>query len=186
MSEITTAGSLSSVVRRKRLYEESQARQAAPAIELGRAKRGQAMDQQTMTLIAAMIAAVVSIVSLLLNSRITLDRERRLVLWRKEVDRLFELEELAGRLVEDIGSYHSLERMRDRLASQLERLEDMAGRMARYPKVRQAVRDLHNVLGRLFTERRDNNDDRMTRGELDPAHRMLLDACDSVLGRRSL
>jgi hypothetical protein len=144
------------------------------------------MDQQTITLIAAMIAAVVSIVSLLLNSRFTLDRERRLVLWRKEVDRLIELEELAGRLVEDIGSYRSLKSMRDRLVSQLELLEAMAGRMARYPKVRQAVRDLHNVLGRLFADRRDHKDDQKTRGELDPAHRMLLDACDSVLGQRSL
>jgi hypothetical protein len=144
------------------------------------------MDQQTVTLVAAVIAAAVSVTSLGLNSRITLDRERRLVLWRKEVDRLIELEELAGGLIEDIGSYRSLETMRDRIASQVEQLEVMAGRMARYPKVRQAVRDLHNVLGRLFADRRDHKDNQQTRCELEPAYRVLLDACDSVLGRRSL
>jgi hypothetical protein len=144
------------------------------------------MDQQTVTLIAAVIAAAFSVVSLLLNSRITLDRERRLVLWRKEVDRLIELEELAGRLVEDIGSYRSFDSMRDRIGSQLEHLEAMAGRMARYTKVRQAVRDLHNIVARLFTDRRDNQDDREARSELEPGYHMLLDACDSVLGKRSL
>lgn len=144
------------------------------------------MDQQTVTLIAAVFAAVGSVTSLLLNSRITLNRERRLVLWRKEVDRLIDLEELAGRMVEDIGSYRSLESIRDRIASEFEQLEAMAGRMARYPKVRQSVRDLHNVLGRLFADRRGHKDDKQTRSELEPAYRVLLDACDGVLGQRSL
>jgi hypothetical protein len=144
------------------------------------------MDQQTVTLIAAVIAAIVSAVSLLLNSRFTLNRERRLVLWRKEVDRLIELEEVAGKLVEDIGSYRSLESMRDRISCQMEQLEAMAGRMGRYPNVRQAVRDLHNVLSCLFSDRNEHKDDREVRSELEPAYRALLDACDSVLGQRSL
>lgn len=144
------------------------------------------MDQQTVTLIAAIVAATVSITSLLLNSRITLERERRLVLWRKEVDRLIELEELAGRLVEDVGSYRAIEAVRDRLASQIEQLDAMAGRLARYPQVRQAVRDLHNVLGRLFADRCDNRDDRDARKELEPGYNTLLDACDRVLGNRKL
>ena len=144
------------------------------------------MDQQTVTLIAAVIAAGVSVASLLLNSRITLDRERRLVLWRKEVDRLIEVEELAGKLVEDIGGYRALESLRDRVAAELDQREAMAGRMARYPKVRQAARNLHNIVGRLFADRRDHRDDREVRRELEPAYRALLDACDSVLGKRFL
>jgi hypothetical protein len=144
------------------------------------------VDQQTVTLIAATVAAVVTVVSLLLNARITLDRERRLVIWRKEVDRLFELEELAGRLVEDVGSYRPLDQMRERLVNQFEQLEALAGRLARYPKVRQAARDLHNALGRLFAERRDGEDDRETRKEIEPAYRAILDACDKVLGKRAV
>jgi hypothetical protein len=144
------------------------------------------MDQQSLTLIAAIISAIGSITTLLLNSRLTLDREQRLVLWRKEVDRLIELEELAGRLVEDVGSYRSIDAIQDQLASQFQQFDAMAGRLARYPQVRQAVRDLNNVLGRLFVDRRDSQDDRETRQELEPAYRALLDACDSVLGKRSL
>jgi len=144
------------------------------------------MDQQSITLIAAIIAAIASIMTLLLNSRLTLDREQRLVLWRKEVERIVELEELAGKLVEDIGSYRALDGMSDRLSSQFQQLDAMAGRLACYPQVRQAVRDLGNVLGRLFVDRRDKQDDRETRKELEPAYRALLDACDGVLGKRSL
>jgi len=144
------------------------------------------VDQQTITLIAAVIAAAVSIASLLLNSRLTLDRERRLVLWRKEVDRLIDLEELAGRLVEDVGSYRHIDGTRDRIAGQMEQLEAMAGRIARYANVRQTVRNLHNVLSRLFVDRRDQKEDQASRSELESAHRALLAACDGVLGKRSL
>lgn len=91
------------------------------------------MDPQTMTLIAAVVAAAVTITSLLLNSRLTLDREKRLVIWRKEVDRIIELEELAGKLVEDLGGYHDLETVRKRVGMPLELLEAMGGRLSRYP-----------------------------------------------------
>ena len=147
---------------------------------------GAVMDQQTITLIAAVVAAVVAIASLLLNSSLTQSREKRLVVWRKEVDRLIELEELAGaacRVVEDLGSYREIDIMRERLATQLEQLEAMAGRFARFPKVRQAVRDLHNALSCLFADRRDHKDDRESRKHVEPAFTALLDACMIELGR---
>lgn len=139
------------------------------------------MDPQTMTLIAAVVAAAVTITSLLLNSRLTLDREKRLVIWRKEVDRIIELEELAGKLVEDMGGYHDLETVRKRVGMPLELLEAMGGRLSRYPKVRQSARDLHNVLNVLFFELSEHNDVREARANLEPSYRMLLDACDEVL-----
>ncbi len=148
------------------------------------------MDQLTVPMIAAIVAVVVSVIvnviTLLLNSRVTLHRERRLVIWKKEVDRLIELEELAGRLVEDIGSYRNYESMRERLAIQFEQLDAMGGRMARYPRVRQAVRDLSVALNSLCYQRREQLDDREARTNLEPSYRGLLEACDSVLGRRSL
>jgi len=144
------------------------------------------MDQQSVTVIAAIVAASGSIATLLLNSRLTLDREQRLVLWKKEVERIIALEELAGKLVEDIGSYRAIDATSDRLSNQFQQLEAMAGRLARYPQVRRAVRDLSNILGRLFIDRRDRQDDREARKELEPACRALLDACDGVLGKRSL
>lgn len=144
------------------------------------------MDQQTVTLIAAVVAAAVTITSLLLNSRFTLDRERKLVIWRKEVDRLTELEELAGRLVEDLGSYHPFETVRERVASPIGQLEAMSGRLARYPKVRQSSRELFMVLNEVFFVRREHMDDREARAKLEPTYRALLLACDEVLGKRSV
>jgi hypothetical protein len=140
------------------------------------------MDQQTVTLMAALAAAGVSIVQLLLNSRFTLDREKQLIVWRKNVDRLTEMEELCGELVEDIGSYRSLDSIRDRVEPRFKELEMMAGRLARYPGVRQSARDLHNVLSRLLTDKLKDRDDRPTRSELEPAYLKVLGACDDALG----
>ena len=61
------------------------------------------MNQQTFTLIVAIGTFIVSIIHLLLSSYLTGKRERRLAIWRKEIDRLMELEELAGKLIEEIG-----------------------------------------------------------------------------------
>jgi len=108
------------------------------------------------------------------------------VIWRKEVDRLIELEELAGRLVEDIGSYKALETVCARVDVPLEQLEAMGGRLARYPKVRQSARELVMTLKTLLYERRKHMDDREERANLEPAYRALLEACDEVLGKRSV
>lgn len=142
------------------------------------------MDQQTVTLIAVIFTAAVSLASLFLNSRFTLARERTMVMWKKEVDRLTELEELAGRLVEDIGGYQDYESIRERIGTQIEQLDAMGGRLARYPEVRHAVRELRMVVGNLSMQRRKSLDDREAREAIEPAYRMLLAECDRVVGPR--
>ena len=142
------------------------------------------MDQQMLTLIVAIGTFVVSIFHLLLGSHITWRRERRLAIWRKEADSLMELEELAGKLIEEIGSYHDLEIVRQRITLPLEQLEAMSGRLAKYPKIRQSARELHQAVNLLLNARREHKDDREERANLDPTYRALLDACDEV--RRSL
>ena len=142
------------------------------------------MDSQTLTLIAAVLAATMSLLHLLLNSRVTFDRERRLILWRKEVDRLMEVEEAAGNLVEDAGGYHAIDTISERIKPKFLLFEAMAGKLARYPAVRQGVRDLHQLASILYLQRMNHEDDREIRKELEPALRKLLDACDEVRKKR--
>ena len=142
------------------------------------------MDQQTATLMAVIFTAVVSLASLILNSRFTLTRECTMVMWKKEVDRLTELEELAGRLIEDIGGHQDYKSISERIGTQIEQLDAMGGRLARYPEVRQAVRELRMVVGNLSMHRRDSLDDRKAREAIEPAYRILLAACDRVVGPR--
>lgn len=139
---------------------------------------------EMITLVAAVIALLGSILSLYISTRLALHKERRQLLWSKELDRLFALEELAGELVEELGSYHPIPEDRSRLQNKFEALENAAGRFGRYPEVREAIRVLHNTLNRLFAAKRDSDDDREVRKELEPAFRKLLSACDTVTGRK--
>lgn len=135
------------------------------------------------TVVGGAIATVASIVTQVVSSRLASTRERRLIVWRKEVDRFFELEQLAGDLVEELGGYQPIAEDCSNLAIRFSAFESSAGHFGRYPKVRQAIRDLHNVLGRMLYAKGGHADDREIRKELEPSFRALLDACDEVVER---
>jgi hypothetical protein len=138
---------------------------------------------ELVTLVAAVIALLGSVLSLYISTRLAVQKERRQLLWSKELDRFFELEQLAGELVEELGSYRPTPEDRVSLDTRFQALELAAGRFGRYPGVRQAIRDLHNTLGRMFVAKRDHDDDHSVRAELEPAFQRLLAACDDVVGR---
>lgn len=138
-----------------------------------------------VTLAAAVLALAGSLVTVFLGTRLALRKEKRQLLWGKELDRFFALEELAGELVEFLGGYRPIPDDRTELAEKLDALERAGGHFARYPKVRQAIRDLHNTLNRMFVAKRDGKDDRGVRAELDPAYCVLLAECDKVLKREA-
>jgi hypothetical protein len=64
---------------------------------------------QTVTLIASIIALVGSLLTILLGTRLALLKERRQLLWSRELERFFALEERAGQLVEELASYRALD-----------------------------------------------------------------------------
>ncbi|MCK9202498.1 MAG: hypothetical protein M0P42_15320, partial [Gallionella sp.] len=57
-------------------------------------------------IVVACLAAAVSVVTLVLTTRLTEGRERRKVLWERELVRFAELEDVAGRLVEDLMRFN--------------------------------------------------------------------------------
>lgn len=137
------------------------------------------------TLCAASIAAAASVITLFLNSRLTVNRERRLQLWQKELDRFFELEELAGRLTQQLGGHDSIENRGKELSQELEQLKIAAGRFRRYPEVREQILDLHNILMELLWLKQEKEDYRSTQHKLEPQYRKLLRACDGATKRPS-
>lgn len=141
------------------------------------------MTTSIVTLAVAVIALLGSILSLFVGSRLVLHRERRQLVWSKEIDRFLRLEELASMLVEEIGSHKPIPDERSELTSQFNALHRAAGEFARYPNVQLAVRELHNALGRMFDAKLHREDDRPISAELGPALRKLLDACDKAIGR---
>ncbi len=145
------------------------------------------MISETITFIAALLALLGSILSLFISARLAIQKERRQLLWSKELDRFFQLEELAGQLVETVGGYAPLPENDPDITQKLLALGNAAGRFSRYPAVRLAIQDLDNVLGRVYAEKRDSAGDWMnSRQELDPTFRQLLVACDQVVGRQKI
>lgn len=127
------------------------------------------------------MAALASLASLVLTSRLTFDRERRQALIRKEIDRMFEVEELAGRVLELSASYVSVEAKLERLPKLFEELDDSAGRLARYGDVQQAIRDLSQSCKILVAAMRRHEDDRPLRTDLNQRHTTLMRAIDRVV-----
>jgi hypothetical protein len=139
------------------------------------------ISSTTATLIAATLAAAASVATLVINSRLTFDRERRQALIKKEIDRMFEAEELAGRVLELSASYAPLESKLERLPKLFEELDETAGRLARYPDVQQALRHLSQSCKILVAAMRRHEDDRPLRTDLNARHTALINAMDAVI-----
>ena len=133
------------------------------------------------------LGAAIALLGPVVTSQLALKRERRQQLWNRELDRFFELEELAGMIAERLGGYRPVEPNRDRIGSQILELEAAAGRFRRYPEVTQAIRDLCNTTGWILTEGQAESaeEETSTKQELVSRHKALLDACDRVLCREA-
>ena len=99
-------------------------------------------------IVVACLAAAVSIVNLTLSTRLSEGRERRKVLWVKELERFSELEDTAGRLVEDLLSYNiRSDSERSAALEKLRALRGATGRFLRYPAIAAALRDVSHSAG---------------------------------------
>lgn len=99
-------------------------------------------------IIVACLAAAVSIVNLTLSTRLSEGRERRKVLWERELDRFSELEDTAGRLVEDLLSYNICSDIeRSAALEKLQILRGATGCFLRYPTIAASLRDVTHSAG---------------------------------------
>jgi hypothetical protein len=143
-----------------------------------------ALPSQTATLIAAGIAAIASLLSLFLNSRLVARREKRQQVWQLELKRITELEELAGRVTETFCAYYPIEKLEVEAALLLPQLEVGAGRFRRYKEITQAIRDIHNAAGRVLDDRRHHEIDRESKHDLESSFQKLLKSCDAIIKDR--
>ena len=116
------------------------------------------MTKEEITLIAALIAALTSIITLGLNTRLALLREKRMLLWEKELERLSELEEKAGIAQEIALSYASAEVMEKEFPPLHDELRHMAGKFGRYPELAKSIRELNHACAVTVAEKVKNGD----------------------------
>lgn len=136
--------------------------------------------------VGATVGSIFSLIGTLVGSWLTQGRERRQQLWRAEIDRILDLEERAGQLVELIGGYQALTSIEDSAAQGLVRLASDAGRFRRHKPIMQAIRDLHNGLCCLLDDKKRCLDFRTTAAEANSLYEKLLTECDNVTGKRRI
>jgi hypothetical protein len=138
------------------------------------------------TFIGAAVGSIFSVVGMLLNSWLTQNRERRQQVWQTEINRIIDLEERAGQLVERIGSHQDPEKIRDASADELQELESDAGRFRRHKGIMQAIRDLCNGLSRLLSDKVRHEDCRKSSAQVNTLYDKLLAECDKITGKRRI
>ena len=104
--------------------------------------------KDNVAIVVAFIAATVSIINLIWSTRLNEGRERRKALWERELNRFSELEDIAGRLVEDLLSNNiRSEQVLSTSWENLKTLRDSTGRFLRYPAIASALRQVTHSAG---------------------------------------
>lgn len=135
--------------------------------------------------IGILVGAAISLVTLVVSSRLTERRERRKVIWEREHSRFNELQEIAGGLVEDLLRYSArTDEWRTGVHEKLQFVRSATGRFLRYKGVASALRDLENAAGWYMHEdmrHESREESEKVRAELDEAFRKLTVACSETL-----
>ncbi|MEF8756380.1 MAG: hypothetical protein V5B60_20980 [Accumulibacter sp.] len=149
------------------------------------------MDQFFATLkdytaiVVACLAAAVSLVNLAWTTRLTERRERRKVVWERELARFSELEDIAGRLVEDLLRFNIREDGERQSAYQkLQYIREATGRFLRYEKVARALRDLEHAAGWYISQdmkHETSEEYKKARSDVSESFKGLILACDETL-----
>lgn len=136
-------------------------------------------------IIVACLAAAVSLVNLAWTTRLTEGRERRKVFWERELERFSELEDVAGRLVEDLLRFNIRENGERASANEkLQYFSIAAGRFLRYEKVASALRDLEHAAGWYIKQdmKHESADEyKKARSDVSASFKALIAACDETL-----
>ena len=149
------------------------------------------MDQLLVVLkdytaiLVACLAAAVSIVNLALSTRLTEARERRKVIWERELTRFAEIEDVAGRLVEDLLRYKIREEGElQRAYEKLQQIREAPGHFLRYDNVSNALRNLVNAAGWYIREDmrfESRKEHEQARDDVSNSFKELIAACDEAL-----
>ena len=92
--------------------------------------------------IGVLCGSVISVIGSIVLHKLTARKERRQQILQKELDRLYQLEEQAGEITEWAGSWQ-LGQESPELRERFHNFMVAAGTFRKYPKLKQAIRDLN-------------------------------------------
>ena len=138
-----------------------------------------------IAIVVACLAAAVSLVNLVLTTKLTERRERRKTLWERELARFSELEDIAGRLVEDLLSFNKQEDSESKNSyEKLQYIRQATGRFLRYDKVARALRDFEHAAGWYISQKNNyvtSEEYKEARNDVSASFKALIMSCDEAL-----
>jgi len=123
--------------------------------------------------IGVLVGSVVSIIGNIILHKLGAKKERQQEVLRRELDRLYKLEEMAGEITEWAGIYqldHSSEELQNRFNS----FKVAAGTFRKYPKLKQAIRDLNQYAMIVVHGEKNHEDTRNDRKELEEKYQAFI------------
>ena len=133
--------------------------------------------------VVAVIAAVACIANVIISSK----NQRNNKIWEKELERVFDLEEQVGVLVDDLIFFRCRSEDEKEKFFQMQRyLLNAMGRFRRYPELHEALRLVFHDAGWYFNRDMKDSSKEYTEAKenLLSSYAKFLQACDKVLGRK--
>lgn len=130
--------------------------------------------------VGVLVGAVATIVGNIILHRLSAKKERRQEVLKRELDRLYKLEEMAGEITEWAGSYQ-LDNSSEELQNKFHNFMVSAGTYRKYPNLKQAIRDLNQYAMKVVSGEKNNSDTRNDRTELEEKYRTFIKELENVL-----
>ncbi|NVO61454.1 hypothetical protein [Photobacterium damselae] len=141
------------------------------------------MTKEELTLLAAVIAALTSIFSLVLGSSLTFSREKKKLVWEMQIERIQDLEDQVGIAQEIVMKHRSTQQIKEEYLQISEELKLLPGRFARYPHLAKSLRVFAHCCDLLLDDRLRGNDYRESLSDIPKAYQDVIFQCDQVLKR---
>lgn len=140
-----------------------------------------------ITLVAAVVAAATSIGGIVLTTRLSILRQRRVAVWSRELERMFKLEELAGMAKETVTVHRDPDRLMKYYVPLYVELNDSKGRLSRYGDLASAIDDLAQTCANLVDAVVAGREAEKTQAEsrIATCYRTVLAECDKIVGRQT-
>ena len=134
----------------------------------------------TIGLLGVIIGVILNIIGNVVLQRFAAAKERRQEILKRELDRLYRLEEMAGEITEWAGSYQ-LDHSSDDLRGRFKEFTIAAGTFRKYPKLKQAIRDLNHYAMILVSNEQNHRDAKENSGGLEEKYKAFLAELKVVL-----
>lgn len=132
--------------------------------------------------IGVFVGAVLTIIGNIILHYLDRKKERRQEILKRELDRLYKLEELAGEITEWSSSYQ-LNLSSEELHKKINDLKIAAGTFRRYPELKQAIRDLNQHAMIVIDDKLNRKNFAESETELEEKYKNFVSVFEDVINK---